>query len=417
MPRKYTRLFQKKLNLFILLIVGWILYTAKINFSIENALSPIKAIIYSNKIKVKCNPFLHDSPEYFKIIVNGLKYPTILPLYYNKSINYNCLNSNANITKRILIWTGKLIGNYDFNVDLKEFSKLNCPVSNCELTYDKNLLTQSDYVVFNMREKFELPSYRDNNRQKWVFYHYESPDYSYNFDKYTGLFNLTSTYRIDSDFISHYHTKDMFYWTGHNEEFNEAENFADNRLNAAAILVSHCKTHSKRAQYVQELQKYFNVSVYGRCGKPCPANIDCKDIIATKYKFYLAFENSVCTDYITEKFFHMLKYNVIPVVLGGGNYERFVPESGFIHTKNFESPKKLADYLTLVSNNDTLYNSYFKWKKYIQFNYNRPKGGQFCDMCIQLNIDEVLGIQKTFIPDLRIYWSKNDNCIRPSYKF
>ena len=30
------------------------------------------------------------------------------------------------------------------------------------------------------------------------------------------------------------------------------------------------------------------------------------------YKFYLAFENSICPDYVTEKFFNILQYNVIP---------------------------------------------------------------------------------------------------------
>ena len=73
------------------------------------------------------------------------------------------------------------------------------------------------------------------------------------------------------------------------------------------------------------MQKYMHVDLFGRCGKKCPDKFkdgrmgDCKLIIGTEYKFYLAFENSICKDYVTEKFFGILKYNIIPVVLNGGS--------------------------------------------------------------------------------------------------
>ena len=35
-------------------------------------------------------------------------------------------------------------------------------------------------------------------------------------------------------------------------------------------------------------------------------------MLNSSYKFYLALENSVCQDYVTEKFFKLLQYNVIP---------------------------------------------------------------------------------------------------------
>ena len=38
----------------------------------------------------------------------------------------------------------------------------------------------------------------------------------------------------------------------------------------------------------------------------------CYQMLNNSYKFYLALENSVCRDYVTEKFFKILQYNVIP---------------------------------------------------------------------------------------------------------
>ena len=57
------------------------------------------------------------------------------------------------------------------------------------------------------------------------------------------------------------------------------------------------------------------------------------------FQFYLAFENSLCADYITEKFFKVLEYNVIPVVLNGVNMTKFAPKHSYIDIKDFDSVK------------------------------------------------------------------------------
>jgi len=73
-----------------------------------------------------------------------------------------------------------------------------------------------------------------------------------------------------------------------------------------AWFVSNCNAVNGRENYVNELRQYIDVHVYGVCGDlSCPRSDArrCFDMLATDYKFYLAFENSNCRDYITEKFY------------------------------------------------------------------------------------------------------------------
>lgn len=90
------------------------------------------------------------------------------------------------------------------------------------------------------------------------------------------------------------------------------------------------------------------------------------------YKFYLAFENSNCKEYITEKLFeNSYEYNMLPIVMGARpeEYKKYTPDNSFIHIEEFPSPKELAEYLHKLDQDDDLYNSYFKWKgttKYLQ---------------------------------------------------
>lgn len=61
------------------------------------------------------------------------------------------------------------------------------------------------------------------------------------------------------------------------------------------------------------------------------------EMLEKDYKFYLAFENSLCRDYITEKFYLALLYNVVPVVYGGANYTNLAPKKSFIDIRDFKS--------------------------------------------------------------------------------
>ena len=118
------------------------------------------------------------------------------------------------------------------------------------------------------------------------------------------VFNWTSTYRSDSTIVAPYER-----WQYYNENViakEQPKDYAANKTKAVAWFVSNCGARNGRLDYAKELQKYIQVDIYGSCGsKRCPRSQadQCFKLLDRDYKFYLAFENSNCKDYITEKFF------------------------------------------------------------------------------------------------------------------
>ena len=54
-------------------------------------------------------------------------------------------------------------------------------------------------------------------------------------------------------------------------------------------------------------------------------------MLETNYRFYLSFENSLCKDYVTEKFFKPMKYDVIPIVFNGADFKSYPPPHSAIN--------------------------------------------------------------------------------------
>ena len=123
--------------------------------------------------------------------------------------------------------------------------------------------------------------------------------------------NWTASYRTDSVLNTPYERFTPFLnATGLVK--HPGQNYAEGKTKMAAWFVSNCNAGNKRNNYVDELEKYINVDVYGLCGIPCPKNDNngeknCLNQLDTDYKFYLAFENSNCKDYVTEKVYTALK--------------------------------------------------------------------------------------------------------------
>jgi alpha-1,3-fucosyltransferase len=369
-----------------------------------------------------CDPLIKEASQYYAFIDNEF-YPKIVPSYFNESLNFTCLNSPELPLKRILLWNNffSTIG-YGYGVGVKEpFIKNHCPVHNCEIATDQSLLHSSDLVIVHMRGN-GLNSIRELNRKRLpqnrlVFFLAESPMHSAEFENFNGIFNLSATFKLDSYFASYAIASSRLKWTPNNE-FNSSNDFHSSKTKLATIFVSNCHDNSKRLELIKEMKKYINVDVYGSCGDKelrtrCGPNCS-RETLSHSYMFYLAFENSLCNDYITEKFYDSLRYNWIPVVLGKGSYDHWIPKSGYIDVRDFQTIKDLTDFMLYLSENSTAYNSYFEWKKHVKildWNYRI-----FCDMCIKLNLETFYGVKESVIDNMKEFWSRRVNCKRPSIK-
>ena len=219
--------------------------------------------------------------------------------------------------KIILFWT-HFFGRWDYEFGLGHsiFLDHKCPVSNCLTTNDHSLITQASAVVFhmrNVRHDTQFPKIRFEN-QSYIFFLQENPYNQWNeLSQYNGIFNLTMTYRKDSDAPVPYGL--VTNTPPDRLTAKELNELTAGKTNLIAWFVSNCgPTHSRREEYAKELQRYVPVDIYGKCGPlSCPdkdvpllqarMDPDCYGMVERKYKFYLSFENIVCKDYITEKVF------------------------------------------------------------------------------------------------------------------
>ncbi|XP_043230579.1 glycoprotein 3-alpha-L-fucosyltransferase A-like [Amphibalanus amphitrite] len=304
--------------------------------------------------------------------------------------------------KKILLYDG-------FGARLKtgqeEFVRNGCPVNTCELTTSRSQIDTADAVLF--KDRFHGPHGQRRPGQAWIMYLLECPMHTVSFKHVQPLFNWTATYRHDSDIVAPY---EKWVYYDDSVHFRKQEiNYAAKKTKKVAWFVSNCGAINKRLQYAKELAKYIEVDIYGSCGtKKCPRSMGkkCFEKLSNEYKFYLAFENSNCRDYITEKFFvNGLQHNVLPIVMGAhpDDYKRAAPEHSYIHVDDFKSPQELADFLHALDRDDHLYNSYFQWKGTGEF----INTYFFCRLCAMLH-DE--GHQKT-IPDLNEWWRGAGTCV------
>ncbi|XP_067670445.1 glycoprotein 3-alpha-L-fucosyltransferase A-like [Haliotis asinina] len=265
-----------------------------------------------------------------------------------------------------------------------------CSVRSCEISTNEELISSADAVIVH---GVDLPASKypnDNMNQVWIMYGWESPVHYHSNtifrSDWNGRFNWTLTYRLDSDIPFPYN---RILYTGGTVNISDV---LRRKSRSIAWFVSNCDTPSKRELYVKELRKHIDVDIYGACrynqNFDCPKerSFGCLSMLNTTYRFYLSFENSLCKDYITEKLFNTFMTSAIPIVRGGADYARLLPEGTFINTASFDSPKSLANYIKYLESNEAAMGDILKTRhKYKYIDSGSTEFDWKCQLCAKLH--------------------------------
>ncbi|XP_061188527.1 glycoprotein 3-alpha-L-fucosyltransferase A-like [Saccostrea echinata] len=273
------------------------------------------------------------------------------------------------------------------------FDFSNCVYKDCVMSTNKTDFCDNDAVIFNHAS---LPSYPPlkRHRQKWIFTCSESAHYGVKTcttPQWRYKFDWIMSYRRDSDFFFGYGDivpkKEM--------KRKNYEKIYEQKKKLVAWIVSHCFTQSKREEYVEEMSKIAKVDVFGSCGSyKCEKfkgneNDSCHDLVARDYKFILAFENSLCRDYTSEKFYYAYEYDkpIIPVVLGSFTLGNYSQGAVYIDVHKFRTPLHLTRRLLALGNNREYYIDLLKKKdRFTSLTSNQTFTSAMCKMCESLTL-------------------------------
>jgi hypothetical protein len=231
-----------------------------------------------------------------------------------------------------------------------------------QFTHDYSQLPHADVVLFHVPTAPNPSRVRKYPGQKWVACSLES-DVNYpqlRDPEYMAHFDFTMTYRWDSDVP-------LMYWWPELRHLLLRPPRPKTEPAEAVFFSSNLQERSGRTEYVRELMRYLKVDCYGHAFQNRRLREDrgreSKIETVGRYRFDLAFENSISKDYLSEKFFDSLAAGCVPVYRGAPNVEEFAPgDHCFINAADFSGPQELAQYLLHLAKDPAEYEAYFAWK-------------------------------------------------------
>ncbi|KAI6198858.1 Glyco-tran-10-N domain-containing protein [Aphelenchoides besseyi] len=143
----------------------------------------------------------------------------------------------------------------------------------------------------------------------------------------------------------------------------QIKNLVAKKTKGVLAIMTNCHiVNSGRFEYVEELSKHINITKIGSCYGNRKSSEELKKLLDDHY-FVLAFENSICPEYTTEKYWRFSDL-VVPVLMSRGilNWHNVI-NGTFIVASDFESPSTLAEHLNSLIDDKSAYMEYFEWTK------------------------------------------------------
>lgn len=241
---------------------------------------------------------------------------------------------------------------------------LRCLPADYVLTLDRKYLDQAFAVVFHLPGLYEH-LYGDLEKpdgQVWIRWNME-PDCNFRWMQQLDqldVFDLRMDYHPNADIVCPY-------YAGFHPGRVAYKIAPDTLKNRVCMLISSSVHQSGREEYLAELMKYTKVDSYGRLYQNCVMEEDngweSKIALYAKYKFVIAFENSIQPDYVTEKLYDPLLAGAVPIYFGAPNIDGYLPgDDCIVRADRFESPKALARYIERCYTDRNEYMRYHQWR-------------------------------------------------------
>ena len=238
---------------------------------------------------------------------------------------------------------------------------------------DKNLLNIADAVVFHVPDLgFGKPDVNDiislkkKPGQLWVAWSMESAvNYPFvDHPLFRSKIDIFMTYRRDAEIWIPY-LPDKSRWD------KVMMTHVPQKIASSPLVMfqSDPINRSKRLEFAKGMMEHIQVDSFGKVLRnadlPFPDEGGSTKLrVVGGYKFCLSLENSIETDYVTEKFFDPLLAGTVPVYRGAPNVALFAPgDECFIDASAFRSERELADYLKYLDHDDAAYARFFAWRQ------------------------------------------------------